>query len=113
MSPAFKTIVLGIGMIFIVVGVTNCSNKKVGDRQGRVRMGEQTIEDVLEKRTAELMSVPGVVGTAQGLCNDKPCIRVFVIKKTPEIDRDIPDMLEGFKVVVEESGEIRALPEDR
>jgi hypothetical protein len=113
MSPAFKTIVLGIGMIFIVVGVTNCSNKKVGGRQGRVRMGEQTIEDVLEKRTAELMSVPGVVGTAQGLCNDEPCIRVFVIKKTPEIDRDIPDMLEGFKVVVEESGEIRALPEDQ
>jgi hypothetical protein len=113
MSTAFKMIVLSVGMVFIVVGVTYCSDKKAGDRQGRVGMGEQTIEDVLAERTAELMSVPGVVGTAQGLCNDKPCIRVFVIKKTPEIDRDIPEILEGFKVVVEESGEIRALPEEQ
>ncbi len=75
--------------------------------------GEQTIEAVLEKHTAELMSVPGVVGTAEGLCNDEPCIRVFVIKKTPEIGRNIPDILEGFKVVVEETGKVRALPEDQ
>ncbi len=71
-----------------------------------------TIEDTLERHSAALMSVPGVVATGQGLCGDEPCIRVFVVERTPEIDRLIPETIEGYKVVVEESGEIRALPEE-
>ncbi len=73
-------------------------------------MTEKTIEEVLKEHTEELMSLPGVVGTAQGLCNDKPCIKVYVIEKTPELAQKIPDIIEGYQVVVEETGEIRALP---
>ncbi|NIO03134.1 MAG: hypothetical protein GTN74_00575 [Proteobacteria bacterium] len=59
------------------------------------------------------MSLPGVVGTAQGLCDDKPCINVFVIKKTLELDEKIPDSLDGYPVAIEETGEFRALPGDQ
>jgi hypothetical protein len=54
-----------------------------------------------------------VVGTAKGLCDDKPCIKVFVIEKTLELEKKIPDVLEGYQVMIEETGEIRALPENQ
>ncbi len=113
MFPIIKITAISISLIVIVVSVTYCSNKNVNDPQGKNTMTAQTIEDVLKKHTNELMSIPGVVGTAQGLCNGKPCIKVFVIKKTLELDKNIPGILEGYKVVVEETGEIRALPKDQ
>lgn len=76
-------------------------------------MPAKTIEEVLKERTKELMSVPGVVGTALGLCDDTPCIKVYVVKKTSELDQKIPDILEGYPVMIEETGEIRALPENQ
>jgi hypothetical protein len=35
---------------------------------------------------------------------------VLVIEKTPELAQKIPDIIEGYQVVIEETGEIRALP---
>ncbi len=54
------------------------------------------------------MSIHGVVGTGIGACEGKPCIRIFVAKKTPELLQKIPSKLEGFVVDVQETGEIRA-----
>lgn len=73
-------------------------------------MPTKAIDQVLKEHTKTLMSIPGVVGTGQGLCDDKPCIKVFVIEKTLEIERRIPDMLNGYPVRVEETGPIKALP---
>ena len=76
-------------------------------------MTAKTIEKVLKEHTKELMSLHGVVGTAQGLCDDKPCIKVYVIKKTSELAKEIPDIIEGYRIMIEETGEIRALPENQ
>ena len=57
-------------------------------------MPERTIQEVQKEHNNELMAVPGVVGTAIGICNGMPCIKVYVVKKTPELDRKIPDILE-------------------
>lgn len=76
-------------------------------------MAAKGIEEVLREHARGLMSIPGVVGTAQGLCNDRPCIKVFVIKKTAEVEEKVPDNLEGYPVTMEETGEIRALPESQ
>ncbi len=70
-------------------------------------MPAQAIEKVLQEHTRELMTIPGVVGTGQGLCDEKPCIRVFVIKKTPELDHKIHQILGGYPIAIEETGEIR------
>ena len=69
-----------------------------------------TIVDVKNTHAKKLMAIPGVVGIANGLCHDKPCIKVYVVKKTPELARQIPEMLDGYPVVIEETGEFRALP---
>ncbi len=72
-------------------------------------MAGKTIQAVLQQYAPSLMSHPGVVGTGIGECGGTPCIKVFVVKKTPELVGKIPSSLEGFPVSVEETGEIRAL----
>jgi hypothetical protein len=72
-------------------------------------MAGTTIEEVLKRNNGRLMSVPGVVGTSISQCGGKPCIRVMVVKKTPELIQKIPSVLEGYPVVVEETGPIRPL----
>ncbi|MFC2041076.1 hypothetical protein ACFLTY_01990 [Chloroflexota bacterium] len=72
-------------------------------------MPKKTIEELLRERADGLMSIPGVVGTAQGQCSGKPCIKVFVVKKTPELLKKIPSAIEGYTVTVQETGVIRAL----
>lgn len=74
-------------------------------------MPEMTIEAALKKHTEALMSLPGVVGTAQGLCEGRDCIKVFVRQRMPELERRIPAVLDGYPVSIEETGEFRAIPE--
>jgi hypothetical protein len=72
---------------------------------------EMTVEAVLMRHTAALMSLPGVVGTAQGRCGDRDCIKVFVRRRTHELEQRIPASLEGYPVEIEVTGDLRALPE--
>lgn len=72
-------------------------------------MPRRNIREVLKRHTDGLMSIPGVVGTAQGLCEGKPCIKVFVTKKTDEIMLQIPSTIESYAVRIEESGTFKAL----
>ena len=71
-------------------------------------MTQRPIEDVQRAHTDELMKLVGVVGTAIGLCDAKPCIKVLVARRTPELRQAIPDSLEGYRVMIEETGVIRA-----
>ncbi len=106
-------------MIIYICGFMICSSSIVGCGDKSLSYGEEKemsarkIEEVLKDHTDRLMSIPGVVGTGQGLCDDKPCIKVFVIKKTPDLEEKIPRKLEGYQVKIEETGVIRPLPENR
>ena len=113
---ALKMIIFSIGIIVFAFSAATCANKTVDTHGGENTMPAKPIEptkpieEVLKAHTNALMSIPGVVGTAQGLCDGKPCIKVYVIEKTPELEGKIPDVLEGFSVEVVETGEFRALP---
>ncbi len=72
-------------------------------------MPQKTITAVLKERTPSLMALPGVVGTAEGRCDGKPCIKVYVKEKTPDLLKRIPTEIEGYPVTIEETGEIRPL----
>jgi hypothetical protein len=74
-------------------------------------MTSQTIEEVLAARTPELMAITGVVGTGIGADAGRPCILVFVTKREPQLEREIPDSIEGFPVRIEEIGTVRPLEE--
>jgi hypothetical protein len=70
-------------------------------------MPSRPIEQVLEAHSEEWMAIPGVVGTGIGECAGQPCIRVFVVEKTPELERKLPARVEGYVVDVVATGEFR------
>ncbi len=70
-------------------------------------MPEKAIATVLQEHTPRLLKLPGVVGTAQGVCEGKPCIKVYVLQRTPELLEHIPSRLDEYPVEVEETGQIR------
>lgn len=77
--------------------------------EGEKPLQHNSIEAVLEQHNDQLMSLPGVVGTAIGECAGRPCIKVLAGKKTPELLKNVPQTLEGFPVIIEETGEFRPL----
>jgi hypothetical protein len=111
--PAAKKTAFCITLIIFAMSVMTCANIRVHDSGAKDTMTAKTIERVLKEHTDEWMSIPGVVGTAQGLCGDKPCIKVFVIEKTLELKEKIPAVLEDYQVMVEAIGEVRALPKNQ
>jgi hypothetical protein len=66
----------------------------------------KTIEAVLAAHTDSLMAVPGVLGTAIGRCDGAPCIRILVNRMTDDVQRRIPNRLEGFPVRIDVTGPI-------
>ena len=68
-------------------------------------MAARSIDEVLAAHTDSLMKVPGVVGTALGLCGHERCIKVLMAGKGPAVGK-IPTSLEGYRVVVEIAGPI-------
>lgn len=96
-------------MLGLLVGAGICTDARAEGQSNEKAMPERTIEAVLRQHTGGLMSLPGVVGTAQGECAGRPCVKVFVVKKTAELVRQIPSTLEGYAVVIEETGGIRTL----
>jgi hypothetical protein len=95
-------------LVALAIALTNCGPKILPQEQ-ETAMAETTIKEVLKRNTDWLMSIPGVVGTAIGECGGKPCIMVLVVKKTPELTKQIPSELQGFPIVIEETGVIRPL----
>ena len=69
----------------------------------------KTLAEVVETHTPGLMARPEVVGTGIGECAGRPCIRVYVIEKTAELQSRIGAEIEGYPVELVESGPVRAL----
>jgi hypothetical protein len=69
------------------------------------------INAVLADNDKRLMAMPGVVGVYVGLLDDgvTPCLKVMLRQSDPKLERSLPRMLEGYKVVTEVTGEIRPM----
>lgn len=72
-------------------------------------MRKRPIETVLEAHAEELTTLPGVVGAGVGSRDGQPCITLLVSSAAPMSLRQFPETLEGYPVVVHESGPIRAV----
>jgi hypothetical protein len=56
-----------------------------------------------------LLAIPGVAAVGEGaLPSGAPCIRIYVVKQDDAMRRRLPKELDGYPVLVEESGPIRA-----
>ena len=72
-------------------------------------MSERTIEQIQEEHTEKWMAIPGIVGTAIGLFEGRPCIKIFTSRKEKQLRAKIPMTIEGYPVIIEETGTFRAL----
>lgn len=68
---------------------------------------QRPVDDVLQEHRDSLMALPGVVGTAVGLCDGTPCVRVFFTDSSAAGSSGIPTELEGHPVRAEVSGPYR------
>jgi hypothetical protein len=68
------------------------------------------INAVLAAHDKELLAIPDVVGVYVGTTEDgTPCLKVMVARKNPESEQKIPRTIEGYPVVKEITGRVRAL----
>ena len=95
-----------VGAAVLLVSACSTTEDGAGTPEGMV---SETIEQVLVKRTPELMRMAGVQGVGQGLCNDKPCIRVYVADSAAA--GRLPSTLDGYTVSPVVTGTFRATTE--
>lgn len=100
-----------MSLVFVGIFAVSCMGKTI-EHPVKTTAIKLSIEEVIKEHAGELMNLPGVVGVGQGLCDNIPCIKVYIIKKTPELDNKIPALLEDYKVLIETTGEIRAHPDN-
>jgi len=73
-------------------------------------MAKLAIEDVKNRYEDQLLGQEGIVGIGTGKTSTgEMCIKVYIIEKTQKVEVVIPKELEGYKVEIEEVGEIKAL----
>jgi hypothetical protein len=74
------------------------------------RLSRRGLAAVRLRHDAELLGVEGVVGIGDGQADDgRPCIKVYVAKRTASLVRRLPREIEGYPVQIEDSGEFHAL----
>ncbi len=101
---------MGVLGLAVVLGAAAGPARDAAADAGKGKaMAEIPITQALKQATPGLMKIEGVVGTAQGLCEGAPCIKIYVAKKTPELLGQLPATIAGHPVSVEETGEFKAL----
>ena len=110
MNECMKILVLAICVFVITLVIMGCSSYGSDVREKELStLPGKTIEQVLKDNTSKWMDIQGIEGTAIGLCNDQPCIKIFTSIQPEEIQTMIPAALEGYPVVIEYTGSIRPL----
>ncbi|MBT3942771.1 MAG: hypothetical protein HOC77_04930 [Chloroflexi bacterium] len=71
-------------------------------------MPDQSINEAFDANQESLMALPGVVAVGIGEDSGRPCIVVLVESSDPAIRSGIPGQLDGYAVVVDDSGQITA-----
>ena len=79
--------------------------------QGNSPKPKRDINAVLAAHDKELLAIADVVGVYVGTTEEgrTPCLKVMLARKNPESERKIPRTIEGYPVVTEITGRVRAL----
>lgn len=89
--------------LLLAAAVVACSASRSSPNERG--MPTASIEAVLAAHSGSLMAVPGVVGTAIGRCDGRPCIRVFVRDSAAAKAARFGNELDGYPLRVEVSGQ--------
>ena len=100
-----------LSLIWLSIACSAAMRSPVNQTGQKESMTLRDINAVLKDHDKELLAIPGVVGVYVGLLPDDktPCLKVMVVKETEDLKKKIPKSLEGYPVLIEESGVIRPL----
>lgn len=102
-----KTILIILLALTLGLGILGCVVKR---KEKRVSSAKNiSVEQAFDAHRDSLLSIPGVVGAGIARLDQKPCIMVMVQTHTPEIERLVPKELDGYPVVIEITGDFKAL----
>ncbi len=108
MVRLFRRLLIVFILLFFTAGVIFCSGE--GTKRGVGSMPGGDINEVFKRHVDEIMSIEGVVGVAVSALEDgTPCIKVLIKEDSSLLREKIPEMIEGYPVIIEVSGEIRAM----
>ena len=108
-TRAIRRWLVTVAWLLVAVGQLACK-----DAKSNTSMPTRDINSVLRDHDKKLMAIPGVVGVYVGLLPDgnTPCLKVMAATNTTQIQRSVPKKLEGYPVVIEETGVIRPLQKE-
>ena len=98
--------------LLLLLGALACSEESPEPPAVREEptMSEPTIADVMAAHVDEWIRIPGVTAVYQSETEDgRPCIKIGVVEKTPELMERLPSEVDGHLILIEETGEIRPL----
>jgi len=103
----FRTVLIVSLALALGLGIPGCVVKK---KERPVSAAKNiSVEQAFDSHRDSLLSIPGVVGAGIAKLDQKPCIMVMVQASTPEIERLVPKELDGYPVVIEITGDFKAL----
>ena len=105
----FRTLLIAMTSLGTIVSISSITGWTAGKADKEKPMSDKTIEQVQEEHTSRWMAIAGVEGTAIGLCEGKPCIKIFSSVSAEQLKDKIPSSVEGHPVIIEETGTFRAL----
>lgn len=102
-------VVLTIAAVVSALSLSSSFWSRAGEIEKGKSVPGKNIEQVLNEKADEWMAIPGVEGTAVGMFEGKPCIKVFTSRDSQELQSKIPLNVENHPVIIEETGTFRAL----
>jgi hypothetical protein len=98
-------------LIMLLVACSTSTQGQISQVKQQESMTRKDINAVLKDHDKELLAIPGVVGVYVGLLPDDitPCLKVMVVEETEDVRERIPNSIDGYPVLIEESGVIRPL----
>ena len=117
-KPTARTAYLAVLLLW---NAASCGGPGAGPAQGDPTSASETADTspteaimpnsaiiaAQEELTPTVMALPGVTGTAVGLCGDTVCIKVYLARRDETVVEQIPETFRGFRVDIEVTGEIR------
>lgn len=100
-------------VLLLALATPSCRDEPAR-QEDHVKRPSRPLADVLADESPKLMAIPGVTAVGQSALPDgTPCIKVYLRARDRELQRRIPRSIQGYVVVTDVSGEIRALPDSR
>jgi len=99
----------GFCLLLLTIALVSACRQNMA--QNSSASSKRDINAVLAAHDKELLAIPDVVGVYVGVLEDgrTACLKVMLARKNPETERKIPNLLEGYPVVVELTREIRPM----